>query len=63
MINRAGLGIACALGAASLYGLVPNFVRLAYQNAVPPIESTLFRTLVIAVVFAAIAVKIGRAHV
>ena len=56
MINRAGLGIACALGAASLYGLVPNFVRLAYQNAVSPIESTLFRTLVIAVVFAVIAV-------
>ena len=56
MINRAGLGIACALSAAGLYGLVPNFVRAAYENGIPPIESTLFRTFVIALAFAVIAV-------
>ena len=59
MINRAGLGIACALGAAGLYGLVPNFVRAAIGNGVPAIESTLFRTFSIAVVFAVIAVAQG----
>ena len=56
MINRAGLGIACALGAAAFYGLVPNFARAAYENGIPPIESTLFRTFVIALAFAVIAV-------
>lgn len=55
MINRAGLGIACALGAAALYGLVPNFARAAYVNGIPPIETTLFRTVIVAVVFALIA--------
>ena len=59
MINRAGLGIACALGAAGLYGLVPNFVRAAIGNGIPAIESTLFRTFVIAVAFATIAVAQG----
>jgi drug/metabolite transporter (DMT)-like permease len=56
MINRAGLGIACALCAASLYGMVPNFARAAFVNGVPAIESTLFRTFVISIVFAIIAV-------
>jgi drug/metabolite transporter (DMT)-like permease len=56
MINRAGLGIACALGAASLYGMVPNFARAAFVNGVPAIESTLFRTFVISIAFAIIAV-------
>lgn len=55
-MNRAGLGIACALGAASLYGLVPNFARAAFVNGVPGIESTLFRTFVISIVFAVIAI-------
>jgi drug/metabolite transporter (DMT)-like permease len=59
MINRAGLGIACALGAAALYGMVPNFVRAAYVNGVPPIESTLFRTFMISVAFSVIAVIKG----
>jgi drug/metabolite transporter (DMT)-like permease len=59
MINRSGLGIACALGAAALYGLVPNFVRTAYDNGIPPIESVLFRTFVIASIFPVIAVAQG----
>jgi drug/metabolite transporter (DMT)-like permease len=59
MIERAGLGIACALGAAALYGLVPNFVRAAYVNGIPPIESTLFRTFVILIAFSVIAVAQG----
>lgn len=59
MLNRAGLGIALALSAAALYGLVPNFVRVAYANGVPPIESTLFRTYVIAIAFALIAIVKG----
>lgn len=59
MLNRVGLGIACALGAAALYGLVPNFVRAAYANGVPPIESTLFRTYAIAFAFALLAVLQG----
>ena len=59
MINRAGLGIACALGAAGLYGLVPNFVRGAIGNGIPAIESTLFRTFMIAVVFSVITVAQG----
>lgn len=56
MINRAGLGIVCALGAASLYGMVPNFARAAYVNGVPAIESTLFRTFIVSIAFAIIAV-------
>lgn len=59
MIHRVGLGIACALGAAALYGLVPNFARAGYENGIPPIESTLFRTFVIATVFSIIAVAQG----
>jgi drug/metabolite transporter (DMT)-like permease len=56
MIKRTGLGIACALSAAAMYGLVPNFVRSAFENGVPPIENTLFRTFLLAVSFAIIAV-------
>jgi drug/metabolite transporter (DMT)-like permease len=59
MIDRAGLAIACALAAAALYGLVPNFARAGYNHGVPPIESTLFRTFVISVVFSLIAVAQG----
>lgn len=42
-----------------MYGLVPNFVRTAYVNGIPPIESTLFRTFLIAVAFAILAVIRG----
>lgn len=59
MINRTGLGIACALGAASFYGFVPNAVRAAYENGVPPVESTFLRTAMVAVIFAIIAVSRG----
>jgi len=56
MANRVGLGIVCALAAAGLYGLMPNFVRAAYLGGVPAVESTFFRTLVIAIIFAIVAV-------
>ncbi|MBI2718633.1 MAG: DMT family transporter [Rhizobiales bacterium] len=59
MIYRTGLGIACALAAASLYGLVPNVVRGALANGVPPVESTFFRTSLIATVFAILAIARG----
>ncbi len=59
MIHRAGLGIACALAAAALYGLIPNFSRAAFENGVPPVESTFFRTSVIAIAFAVLAILRG----
>ena len=59
MISRVRLGIGCALAAASIYGLVPNFVRGAFENGIPPVEATLFRTSVIAIVFALIAAAQG----
>lgn len=59
MINRAGLGIACALGAAALYGLVPNFARAAFVNGIPPIETTLVRTVIVALIFALIGAAQG----
>lgn len=60
MLNRVGLGVACALGAAAMYGLIPNFVRGAFNNGIPPAESVLFRTSVLAVVFAILAVMQGQ---
>ena len=33
MINRTRLGVACALGAAALYGLVPTFARGAERSS------------------------------
>lgn len=56
MHHRAGLGIACALGAAAMYGLIPNFVRGAFVNGIPPVESVFFRTAVLAAAFAVLAV-------
>lgn len=59
MINRAGLGIACALGASAAYGLVPNLARGAFEYGVPPIESTVFRTFAVAVALGVFAVARG----
>ena len=59
MISRIRLGVGCALAAASIYGLVPNFVRGAFENGIPPVEATFFRTSVLAVAFALIAVVQG----
>ena len=59
MISRVRLGIACALAAAGIYGLVPNFVRGAFENGIPSVEATFFRTSVIAMTFALVAVMQG----
>jgi drug/metabolite transporter (DMT)-like permease len=59
MVNRTRLGIICALSAAGFYGLVPNFVRGAFNNGIPPVEATLFRTAVIALAFALVALSQG----
>jgi drug/metabolite transporter (DMT)-like permease len=59
MQHRAGLGIACALAAAALYGIIPNFSRAAFENGVPAVESTFLRTSAIAVVMAILAVLRG----
>jgi drug/metabolite transporter (DMT)-like permease len=59
MQHRAGLGIALALAAAALYGLIPNFSRAAFENGVPAVESTFLRTSLIAVVMAIVAVLRG----
>lgn len=63
MIDRAGLGIACALAAAALYGLIPNFSRAAFENGVPPVESTFVRTSIIAIAFAVLAILRGESFV
>ena len=59
MINRAGLGIVCALAATVFYGLVPNFVRGGFDNGVAAVETTFFRTAFIGVVLAIVAVLLG----
>lgn len=59
MINRAGLGIACALAAASVYGFIPNMVKAAYHNGIPPVESTFLRTAAVGVAFAIFAILRG----
>jgi len=63
MIHRTGLGIVCALTAAALYGLIPNFSRAAFENGVPPVESTFFRTSIIAVAFVILAILRGESFV
>jgi len=55
MRMRTGLGIACALGAASIYGFIPNLARLGFENGVPGVEATLVRTTIIAIVLGAVA--------
>src|SRR5437762_2445508 len=62
MTSRNGMGIAAALAAARLYGLVPNFVRGAFLNGVPRVESTFFRASLIAIAlfaFAGLALAVG----
>jgi drug/metabolite transporter (DMT)-like permease len=59
MITRAELGIAAALAAASFYGTIPNLARTAFVNGVPAIESGFFRTTLIAVVLAVVALARG----
>src|SRR3954463_4235508 len=59
MIQRTGLGIACALAAASCYGFIPNLARLGFINGVPGVEATLLRTSLIAIVLAVAALAGG----
>jgi drug/metabolite transporter (DMT)-like permease len=63
MQHRAGLGIALALAAAAMYGLIPNFSRAAFENGVPAVESTFLRTSIIAVVMAILAVLRGESFI
>jgi drug/metabolite transporter (DMT)-like permease len=56
MVTPARLGIASALTAAAIYGSVPALVRGAFENGVPAVESSFFRTSVIAIILAVIAV-------
>lgn len=44
------LGITYALLAASFYGCVPNFARIAFDHGIPAMETVLLRTSVIAIV-------------
>jgi drug/metabolite transporter (DMT)-like permease len=60
MRHDVGLGIIFALMAAALYGTVPNFVRGAFLNGVPAIESSLVRTFILAVAFAITGVLQGK---
>ncbi len=55
MIERVGPGIACALAAAAIYGLIPNFSRAAFVNGVPAFETTFMRTAVIGVALGLLA--------
>lgn len=52
-------GVLLALGAATIYGAVPNFARLAFLNGVPALENVFYRTSTVAVVLAIVAVVRG----
>jgi drug/metabolite transporter (DMT)-like permease len=60
MHTRTGVGVACALAAASIYGLIPNLARLGFENGVPGVEATLVRTSVIALVLGGIVIFSGQ---
>jgi drug/metabolite transporter (DMT)-like permease len=50
MMKHAHLGgVLLALAAATIYGAVPNFARMAFLNGVPALESVLSRTTVVAI--------------
>lgn len=49
-------GVLLALMAAAIYAIVPNFVRLAFLNGVPALETVSFRTIAVALVLGIIAV-------
>jgi drug/metabolite transporter (DMT)-like permease len=48
-------GIVYALAAASIYGLVPNIARLAFDQGIPALESVVARTIVVVVALGAFA--------
>jgi drug/metabolite transporter (DMT)-like permease len=60
-VDRARPAILLALIAASLYGLIPAFVRAAYDAGIPAVESTLARTTFIALALGGFAVSRGEA--
>jgi drug/metabolite transporter (DMT)-like permease len=59
MGNRSFQAILLALAAASVYGAVPNFARMAFQNGVPALETVLYRTSLVAVALALLAIVRG----
>ncbi len=48
-------GIFFALAAASIYGLVPNIARLAFEQGIPALESVVARTIIVVVVLGVFA--------
>ncbi|MGE3832099.1 MAG: DMT family transporter [Parvibaculaceae bacterium] len=60
MENRTGLAIGLALCAASLYGLIPALARAAFEQGVPAVENTLFRTTVVALILGAACIATGQ---
>jgi drug/metabolite transporter (DMT)-like permease len=52
-------GVLLALAAASIYGAVPNFARMAFLNGVPALESVLSRTTVVAIGLGTVALLRG----
>jgi drug/metabolite transporter (DMT)-like permease len=58
-VDRAGPAMALALIAASLYGLIPSFARAAYNNGIPAVEITLFRTSVVVIALGGYALLRG----
>ena len=58
-MDRIGLALALALLASSLYGLIPSFARAAYDNGIPAVEITLFRTTIVALALGCFALLRG----